>query len=116
MCSICLISILSGVYSQMASQTLVHFKVYAPPGFLKYKPQVFYRQGLIMNITTRFELQGLDVDQFGEILYDCLWFIFVEWLELRLCMCMCMHACIWLYVPTSCFNKFVLINFYCEVS
>jgi len=62
---VCLIGT-AGALEQLADgSTVVHVRVYAPPGFLRDKPEVFVRSGSSVLVTSNMHLNGLQVDRFG---------------------------------------------------
>ena len=59
---------MTGVYAQMSTNTTVNIKIYVPPGFLLYKPEVFVRRGLFVNVTSLLKQDNMQVDTYGTLL------------------------------------------------
>lgn len=66
---VCLIGT-AGALDQLASagSTVVHVRVFAPPGFLRDKPEVFVRSGSRVQVISNLQANGLQVDRYGTFL------------------------------------------------
>jgi len=60
-----LIGAASALDQLVAGSTVVHVRVYAPPGFLRDKPEVFLRRGNQVTVTSNLHANGLQVDIYG---------------------------------------------------
>jgi len=62
---VCLVGTAGALEQLAAGSTVVHVRVYAPPGFLRDKPEVFVRSGSRVLVTSNLDSNGLQVDRYG---------------------------------------------------
>lgn len=67
LCLLTVACLLTGVLATVIGQTEVHIKVYVPPNFLRYKPEVFIAKGKFVNVTSNLKHEKFDVDVYGNI-------------------------------------------------
>ena len=62
---VCLLVPAGALEQLVAGSTVVHVRVYTPPGFLRDKPEVFVRSGSHVQVTSNLHSHGLQVDRYG---------------------------------------------------
>lgn len=66
--SLTIFFLMTGVLAQhLVTETEVHVKVYLPPNFLRYKPEVFVPKNKFVNVTSNLKQHNLQVDKFGMV-------------------------------------------------
>lgn len=69
MMSICLVSLLSGVYCHLADETEVHITIYAPSGFIQNRSEVFFNKDKPGRVYTDKMKYELNILQYGKQYY-----------------------------------------------
>ena len=64
---VCLAGSVNAVEQLTTGSTIVHVRVYAPPGFLRDKPEVFVRTGSHVLVTSDVQSSALQVDRYGNV-------------------------------------------------
>ena len=65
-CGLCLISLLTGVYSTLTAETEVHIKVFAPYNFVRNKSEVYFNIGKEAQVRTDKRAYQLEILQYGK--------------------------------------------------
>ena len=65
-CGLCLISLLTGVYSTLSAETEVHIKVFAPYNFIRNKSEVYFNIGKQAEVRTDQSAYQLEILQYGK--------------------------------------------------
>ena len=65
-CGLCLISLLTGVYSTLTAETEVHIKVFAPYNFVRNKSEVYFNIGKEAQVRTDKSAYQLEILQYGK--------------------------------------------------
>ena len=65
-CGLCLISLLTGVYSTLTTETEVHIKVFAPYNFVRNKSEVYFNIGKQAEVRTDKSAYQLEILQYGK--------------------------------------------------
>jgi len=68
LCCVAVVCLLNTTSARSSGSTVVDVRVYAPPGFLRDKPEVYVRSGSRVQVTSNMHANGLQVDRYGNCL------------------------------------------------
>ena len=64
--SVCVISLITGVYCQMVDETEVKITVYAPSGLIQNRSEVYFNQDKLGKVYTKKMKYELNILQYGK--------------------------------------------------
>lgn len=65
-----IISLMTGVYGGLMTETEVHLKIYAPSGFVRNGSEVYYNKDRVVSVNASQMKYQLNVVEFGESYRD----------------------------------------------